>query len=85
MWLTQRNALAQTTDSCGKTLPFCDWANQLMSNDFPEPDAVEGFVLLTNGQWLYWKKQACEKNGSILGVKLEVYLYDRESGNKSSH
>lgn len=84
IWYAQLNASAQTTDSCGEILPFCDWANQLMRCDFPEPDAVEGSVLLTNGQWMYWKKQACEKNGSILGVKFEVYLFDRESGNKSS-
>jgi hypothetical protein len=55
-----------------------------MRSDFPEPDAVEGSLLLTNGQWLYWKKQFCEKNGSILGVKMEVYLYDLTTGNKSS-
>ena len=76
--------IGQTTDSCSKIIPFNDWASQLMRSDFPEPDAVEGSVLLTNGQWLYWKKQFCEKNGSILGVKMEVYLYDRTTGNKSS-
>jgi len=76
--------IGQTADSCSRTISLSDWANQLMRSDFPEPDAVEGSVLLTNGQWLYWKKQPCEKNGSILGVKLEVYLYDRKSSNKSS-
>ncbi len=76
--------IGQTTDSCSKIIPFNDWASQLMRSDFPEPDAVEGSLLLTNGQWLYWKKQFCEKNGSILGVKMEVYLYDLTTGNKSS-
>jgi hypothetical protein len=74
----------QTNDSCSRIISFSDWANQLMQSDFPEPDAVEGSVLLDNGQWLFWKKQVSEKNGSVLGVKLEVYLYNRESGNKSS-
>jgi hypothetical protein len=80
----KQQVFSQTTDTCSKTITFSEWANQLLRSDFPESDAVEGSVLLTSGQWLYWKKQSAEKNGSILGVKMEVYLYERTMSNKSS-
>lgn len=77
-------AQAQKMDSSVTQASFADWATLLFSSDFPETDAVEGMILLTNDQVLHWKKQPAEKQGSYAGIILELYLMNLNKDEKTS-
>jgi hypothetical protein len=85
MILTNQNfAQAQRMDSSSTCPSFAEWATLLFSSDFPEPDAIEGLILLTDQQILHWKKQPAEKQGSTSGIKLELYLMNINKDEKTS-
>ncbi len=80
----QNFAQAQRMDSSSTCPSFAEWATLLFSSDFPEPDAIEGLILLTDQQILHWKKQPAEKQGSTSGIKLELYLMNINKDEKTS-
>jgi hypothetical protein len=82
--INQNFAQAQRMDSSSICASFAEWATLLFSSDFPEPEAIEGMILLTNEQVLHWKKQPAEKQGSSAGIKLELYLMNINKDEKTS-
>jgi hypothetical protein len=86
IWLVfaQCFAQAQMIDSTAECATFEQWALLLIQSHMSETDAVEGAVLLKDGQYLYWKKQPAERHESLIGVKLELYLCKQEMNRKYS-
>ncbi len=77
-------AQAQMIDSAAECTTFEQWALLLIQSNLAETDAMEGAVLLTDGQYIYWKKQPAERNDCIIGVKLELFLCKQEMNLKYS-
>jgi hypothetical protein len=82
--INQNFAQAQRMDSSLACASFAEWATLLFSSDFPEPEAIEGMILLTNEQVLHWKKQPAEKQGSYSGIILELYLINLNRDDETS-
>ena len=80
----QNFAQAQRMDSSSACASFSEWATLLLTSDFPEPDAVEGMILLTDQQAIHWKKQPADKQGSSAGIIIELYLMNLNKDEKTS-